>query len=57
MKRNLIFALTAVLAITFASCNNQSSQSSQPSLERQYIVWSDIDTIFDGEPDAYWDID
>lgn len=44
MKRNLIFALTAVLAITFASCNNQSSQSSQPSLERQYIVWSDIDT-------------
>ena len=44
MKPIITFALTAVLAITYASCSNQSSQSSQPLLERQDVVWSDIDT-------------
>lgn len=44
MKPIITFALSAVLAITLSSCNNQSSQSSQPSLERLYIVWPDIDT-------------
>ncbi len=41
MKPIITFALSAVLAFTFASCNKQSSQS---PLEQQYVVWSDIDT-------------
>lgn len=38
MRPIITLALSAVLAIALASCNNQSS------LERQYVVWSDIDT-------------
>ena len=41
MKPIFTFALTAVLAIMFASCGKQPSQS---SLNQQYVIWSDNDT-------------